>query len=51
MKDQVIQEQHRRSELLEESLVDYEGTVGQFRELVTSLQKCVLPYPQRFLRC
>ena len=38
-KDFQLQEQRRRNEMLEESIADYETTVGQFRELVLSLQR------------
>lgn len=33
-----MQDQGRQINLLEDSLADYEGTIGQFRELVISLQ-------------
>ncbi|GJN94727.1 hypothetical protein Rhopal_007818-T1 [Rhodotorula paludigena] len=38
VKDLQLQELRRRSDSLEDSCVDYEGTIGQFRELVISLQ-------------
>lgn len=37
-----MQELRRRTDSLEESCADYEGTIGQFRELVISLQRYVL---------
>ncbi|CEQ40814.1 SPOSA6832_02476 [Sporobolomyces salmonicolor] len=38
LKDLQLQELRRRNESLEDSCADYEGTIGQFRELVISLQ-------------
>lgn len=43
LKDLQLRDQTRRGESLEESLADYEATIGQFRELVLSLQGCVVP--------
>lgn len=39
IKERAFGEQSRRVELLEESVVDYEATISQFRDLVTSLQR------------
>ncbi|BGP20858.1 hypothetical protein JCM10213v2_009023 [Rhodosporidiobolus nylandii] len=38
LKDLQLQELRRRTDALEDSCADYEGTIGQFRELVYSLQ-------------
>jgi dynactin 1 len=46
IKERAFAEQFRKVEFLEESVVDYEGTIAQFRDLVTSLQRRVtLLYP------
>lgn len=42
LKDSQMRDLRRRGETLEESVVDYEGTIGQFRELVLSLQAYVV---------
>ena len=42
VKDRNLLETQKRAELLEEGMLDYEATIGQFRELVTSLQRCVI---------
>lgn len=42
LKDLHLQELRRRHDSLEDSCADYEGTIGQFRELVTSLQTYVV---------
>ena len=41
-KDGVLRDQRRRGDELEETAADYEATIGQFRELVLSLQRCVV---------
>lgn len=38
LKDLLLREQHARADALEDNVVDYEGTVTQFRELVLGLQ-------------
>ncbi|KAK4702285.1 dynactin 1, partial [Phenoliferia sp. Uapishka_3] len=38
LKDLLLREQQARADALEDNVADYEGTVGQFRELVMSLQ-------------
>jgi dynactin 1 len=43
LKDLQLRDLRQRADSLEESVADYEGTISQFRELVHSLQACVLP--------
>lgn len=38
-KDVLLSESRRRVDLLEESMVDYESTISQFRDLVINLQR------------
>lgn len=38
LKESQIKDQQRRMDTLDESVMDYEITIGQFRELVVSLQ-------------
>lgn len=37
-RDLMYREQRKRAEDLEESLLDHQGTIGQFRDLVVGLQ-------------
>lgn len=41
-KDAILRDQRRRGDELEETVLDYESTIGQFRELVLSLQRCAV---------
>jgi dynactin 1 len=41
-RDGQIREYQRKIDTLEETCLDYENTIQQFRELVMQLQKCVL---------
>ena len=41
LKDGQLRDARRRADALEESVAEYDGTIGQFRELVVSLQRCV----------
>lgn len=42
MKDHQIREYQKQLDGLEDSMLDYEGTISQFRELVINLQKSVI---------
>ena len=44
-KDEMVNSQRKKLDLLEESVIDYESTIGQFRDLVTSLQLSVVWKP------
>lgn len=41
LKDMQLQGLRRRNESLETACIDYEGTIGQFREVVITLQRFV----------
>lgn len=47
LKESQLREQQRRIDTLDESAVDYESTIGQFRELVLSLQGYVFLFASR----
>ena len=41
LKDLLIQDLRKRNDSLEDSCVDFERTISQFRDVVVSLQRCV----------
>ena len=48
-KDLQIREHVHKIETLEETCLDLENTINQFRELVIQLQRCSFLYPGRFI--
>lgn len=51
LKDLLLRDQRVRADALEENVADYQGTIGQFRELVFSLQGCVVSIPESMSVC
>ena len=48
-RDLQIREHVHKIETLEETCVDFEHTINQFRELVMQLQRCSFLYPGRLI--